>query len=222
LASDIDPRRVHTVYHGTDLAQFRTQRSEPADLHVLAVGTLRQCKGFDTLLHAAARLSANGVPTRVTIVGDGEERAGLTRLAAQLGLNGNVTFTGYLPHEDMNLIYASASVLVHPARRDIHFGIPNVIIEAQAASLPVVCTPLPSLAELIEDGTSGVYVPEDDVERLSETLKDLFEHPDRRRRLAAEGLRRVTARFDISETAATLARLFSPRPGAAKLPEAAA
>lgn len=221
LAGDIDPDRVHTVYHGTDLAQFRTERTDPPDLHVLAVGTLRHCKGFDTLLRATARLSADGVPTRVTIVGDGEERAQLTRLAAQLGLNGNVTFTGYLPHEDLARIYACASVLVHPARTDIHFGIPNVIIEAQAASLPVVCTPLPALAELIEDGTSGLYVPEDDVDRLSATLKELFDHPTRRRHLAAEGLRRVSARFDISETAAAFARLFSARTGTAKLPKVA-
>ena len=221
LASDIDPHRVHTVYHGTDLATFRAERAEPADLHVVAVGTLRHCKGFDTLLRATARLFADGVPTRVTIVGDGEERARLTRLADQLGLNGHVTFTGYVPHEDLGRIYARASVLVHPARREIHFGIPNVIIEAQAASLPVVCSPLPALAELIEDGASGLYVPEDDVERLAETLKGLFEDPARRRHLAAEGLRRVSERFDISETAAVLARLFSATPGKPKQREAA-
>ncbi len=149
-------------------------------------------------------------------------RAPKHRLAAdQLGLNGHVTFTGYLPHEDLRFIYARASVLVHPARTETHFGIPNVIIEAQAASLPVVCTPLPALAELIEDGASGLYVPEDDVERLAGTLKGLFEDPARRRHLAAEGLRRVSERFDISETAAVFARLFWATPGAHKQREAA-
>jgi len=213
LAGDIDPHRVHTVYHGTDLTAFRTERADPADLQVLAVGTLRHCKGFDTLLRAAARLVADGVPTRVTIVGDGEERARLTRLAGELGLDGRVTLTGYVPHEDLSQMYAQATVLVHPARAETHFGIPNVIIEAQAASLPVVCTPLPALAELIEDGTSGLYVPQDDVTSLADTLKKLFTEPARRRRLAAEGLRRVTQRFDISETAATFGRLFSATPG---------
>lgn len=208
LANDVDPDRVRTVYHGTDLAAFRTERAEPHDLHILAVGTLRHCKGFDTLLQATAQLRADGVPARVTIVGDGEERPRLTRLARQLGLDGHATFTGYVPHEDVARLYASATVLVHPARAATHFGIPNVIVEAQAASLPVVCTPLPALRELIEDGTSGLYVPEEDEKRLAALLRALFAEPAWRRRLAAEGLRRVTDMFDISTTAATFAQLF--------------
>ncbi len=209
IAGDIDPGRVHTIYHGTDLSAFRTRRAEPADLHVIAVGTLRDCKGFDTLLHAVADVRRGGVPTRVTVVGDGEERGSLTRLAASLGLADAATFTGYLPHEDLAKLYAKASLLVLPARAATHFGIPNVIVEAQAASLPVVCTPLPALSELIEDNVSGVYVPEDDAPHLARVLRTLFDDPAQRRHLAAEGLRRVTARFDISETAQVWVRLLT-------------
>jgi glycosyltransferase involved in cell wall biosynthesis len=220
IAADVDPGRVRTVYHGTDLGAFRVERREPEDLHILAVGTLRHCKGYDTLLRAAVRLHAAGIPTRATIVGDGEERPALSRLAADLGLAGQVTFTGYLPHERLADLYARATVLVHPARSATHFGIPNVIIEAQAASLPVVCTPLPALRELIEDGTSGVYVPEDDVDELAGALRRLFEEPARRRRLAAEGLRRVTALFDIRETAEVFVGLFTNTVRAPQLREA--
>ncbi len=220
IATDVDPGRVRTVYHGTDLGAFRIERREPEDLHILAVGTLRHCKGYDTLLRAAMRLRAVGIPTRVTIVGDGEERPALARLAAELGLAGQVMFTGYLPHERLADLYATATVLVHPARSATHFGIPNVIIEAQAASLPVVCTPLPALRELIENGTSGVYVPEEDVDALATTLRGLFEDPARRRHLAAEGLRRVTALFDITETAEAFVGLFTNTAAAPRLREA--
>jgi glycosyltransferase involved in cell wall biosynthesis len=220
IAADVDPGRVRTVYHGTDLGAFRVERREPEDLHILAVGTLRHCKGYDTLLRAAVRLRATGTPTRVTIVGDGEERPMLTRLAAELGLDGQVTFTGYLPHERLADLYATATVLAHPARSAEHFGIPNVIIEAQAASLPVVCTALPALQELIEDGTSGVYVAEEDVDALAGALGALFREPARRRQLAAEGLRRVTALFDITETAEVFVGLFTNAAGAPRLHEA--
>jgi glycosyltransferase involved in cell wall biosynthesis len=165
------------------------------------------------MLHAAAQLRTRGIPARVTIVGDGEERPALARLAGALGLDGQVAFTGYLPHEQLADLYASATVLVHPARAAEHFGIPNVIIEAQAASLPVVCTPLPALQELMEDGTSGVYVREDDADGLARTLEALFAEPARRRDLAAEGLRRVTSLFDIAETAEVFAGLFTGRNG---------
>ena len=165
-------------------------------------------------------MHGDGVPTRVTLVGDGEERSRLTRLASELNLDSRITFTGYVPHEKMAQLYANATVLVHPARAATHFGIPNVVVEAQAASLPVVCTPLPALPELIEDGTSGLYVDEDDADGLARTLRSLFADPAWRRRLATEGLRRVAARFDITETAATLASLFAT-PGRRKVPETA-
>jgi colanic acid/amylovoran biosynthesis glycosyltransferase len=209
IAGQIDPDRVHTVYHGTDLGAFQLRRAEPSELHIIAVGTLRECKGFDTLLHSLAALRAGDTPARLTIVGDGEDRASLTRLAADLGLAPHVTFTGYVPHEDLAELYAQASVLVLPARAATHFGIPNVIVEAQAASLPVVCSPLPALSELLEDGVSAVYVPQDDAPRLAVALRALFEEPARRRRLASEGLRRVTARFDITETSKTWVRLLT-------------
>ena len=203
------PYPIQTVYHGTGLAALRAHREGPDALSMVAVGTLRACKGFDTLIGATAKLKRSGVPVRLTIVGDGEERPRLARLADRLGLNGSVSFTGYIPNEDVVGLYARSTVLVHPARAATHFGIPNVIVEAQAARLPVVCTPLPALAELIEDGTSGVYVPEDDAEKLAAALADLYARPDRRHRLAAEGLSRVTERFDILKTAGDLADLFS-------------
>jgi glycosyltransferase involved in cell wall biosynthesis len=199
---------VYTVYHGIDLPALHVQAVESPDFHVLAVGTLRDCKGFDTLIATVPRLVASGVPTWLTIVGDGEDRADLEQLAARLGVAERVRFTGYVPHEDVAGEYARASVLVHPARSANHFGIPNVILEAQAARVPVVCSPLPALAELIEEGVSGVYVREDDVEGLATTLRGLWEEPERRRRLGEEGQRRVAESFDIQRTASTLVDLL--------------
>jgi glycosyltransferase involved in cell wall biosynthesis len=208
LASDVDPARVHAVHHGIDLAALRRDPVPQPDLHLLAVGTLRDCKGFDTLIRAVARLAADGLPVRLTVVGDGEERRDLEALARELGCAGRVVFTGYVPHEDVAAFYAQATLLVHPARLANHFGIPNVIVEAQAARLPVVSSRLPALAELIDEDASGVYVPEDDVDELCAVLGSLLADPERRRRLAEEGARRVAERFDLERTAARLARLF--------------
>jgi glycosyltransferase involved in cell wall biosynthesis len=209
LAPDVDGERIHTIHHGIEVRSPRPERSGGADLHLLAVGTLRDCKGFDTLLQAVARLAAAALPVRLTVVGDGEDRPGLERLAADLGIAARVTFTGYVPHEELARHYAAATMLVHPARSANHFGIPNVILEAQLARLPVVCTMLPAMAELMDDGRSGVYVPEDDAEHLSAELARLFADPERRRRLAEEGFRRVSERFDIERTIERWTDLFS-------------
>jgi glycosyltransferase involved in cell wall biosynthesis len=223
LAPDVDPSRIRTVHHGIDLsAAARVSRAPVPGLQLLAVGTLRDCKGFDTLLETVALLRADGVPARLTIIGDGEDRPGLEGQARRLGLDGAVTFTGYLPHEELAAHYARATVLVHPARSANHFGIPNVILEAQAARVPVVCTRLPALAELLEDGVSGVYVPEDDARALAATLAALFADPARRERLAEAGHQRVTERFDIERTVERLLPLLGGAPAPARRREAVA
>jgi glycosyltransferase involved in cell wall biosynthesis len=209
LVPDLDPARVITVHHGLDLSRAAAiERAPAAGVNLLAVGTLRDCKGYDTLIAAVARLRASGVSAELTIVGDGEDRPQLEAQARRLGLSERVRFTGYVAHEELARFYARATLLVHPARAAIHFGIPNVILEAQAARVPVVTTPLPALAELGENGTSLVHVPEDDVEQLAATLRAVLADPDRRRRLADEGFRRVSERFDISRTVNRLEALF--------------
>jgi glycosyltransferase involved in cell wall biosynthesis len=223
LVPDLDGDRVHTVYHGIDLsAAARVARTPGADLELLAVGTLRDCKGFDTLLQSVALLRADGLPARLTVIGDGEDRPALEGQARGLGLDAHVTFTGYLPHEELAAHYARATLLVHPARSANHFGIPNVILEAQAARVPVVCTRLPSLVELLEDGVSGVYVPEDDAPALAATLGGLFADPARRERLAEAGYHRVTERFDIERTVERLLPLLVGRAAPAPRREAVA
>ena len=214
---------VHTVYHGIDLsAAARVTRTPGAGLDLLAVGTLRDCKGFDTLLQTVALLRRDGVPAGLTVIGDGEDRPALEQQARGLGLDGHVTFTGYLPHEELAAHYARATLLVHPARSANHFGIPNVILEAQAARVPVVCTRLPSLVELLEDGVSGVYVPEDDAPALAATLAGLYADPARRERLAEAGYHRVTEHFDIERTVERLVPLLVGREAPAPRREAVA
>ena len=223
LVPDLPADRVHTVYHGIDLsAAARVARTPGAGLELLAVGTLRDCKGFDTLLQTTAMLRAAGVPACLTVIGDGEDRPALERQAHGLGLDGHVTFTGYLPHEELAAHYARATLLVHPARSANHFGIPNVILEAQAARVPIVCTRLPALAELLEDGVSGVYVPEDDAGALATTLAGLFADPALRERLAEAGHHRVTERFDIEHTVERLVPLLVGREAPAPRREAVA
>ena len=97
-----------------------------------------------------------------------------------------------------------------------------MILEAQAARVPVVCTRLPSLVELLEDGVSGVYVPEDDAPALAATLAELFADPARRERLAEAGYHRVTERFDIERTVERLVPLLVGREAPAPRREAVA
>jgi glycosyltransferase involved in cell wall biosynthesis len=228
LAPDLPEGRVRLSYHGLDLEVYKPAPAPPALFRILSVGTLLPRKGFDTLLEACGILKKSGVAFECTIVGDGPMRGALEEQAARLGLGG-VTFTGKQSQERLPEIYRASSAFVlaavhgppappgvthKPSASDlIHFGIPNVILEAMACGLPVVTTRLTALAEVLEGepsdvaaGTAnGVYVPERDAAALAAALAELAASRARREAIGARAVARIRAGFDIRVTSGEVA-----------------
>jgi len=200
--------RIRTVYHGVDLPAFAPNGAPRHPRLVLSAGTLRTCKGFDDLIRAIGLLRDRGSDAELEIVGDGEERGALEDLTRSLKLEDRVRLPGYRPQEELIPAYQQAAVVALPAHREDHFGIPNILIEGLAAGAPVVCTELPSLAELVEHGASGLFVPERDPGALADAIGELLADPERAARLATEGRRRVVEHFDMTQTVAQLVRTF--------------
>jgi teichuronic acid biosynthesis glycosyltransferase TuaC len=142
------PLEIETLHLGADLAgsapsvtaaggahpDLRRLGETPAPLRLLTVAHLQARKGHATVLRAIAAMEQARRPTYV-IVGDGEERSGLTRLAAELGITRQVTFTGQLDHAYALAWLSDADVFVMPGT-DEPFGV--AFVEAMAAGLPAV------------------------------------------------------------------------------------
>src|SRR6201999_2037629 len=137
------------------------------------------------LVEACGILEREGVDFECNIVGDGPVRPEVEARAQELGLK-RVHFLGKQSQEKLPEIYRTSSVFVlaavhgdqaaggnkKPSASDlIHFGIPNVILEAMASGVPIVTTRMPALVEVFVDGETGVYVPERDPVALASTLK---------------------------------------------------
>jgi len=134
--------------------------------HLLAVGRLARVKGFDLLLQALARVRGHVPDTDLLIAGAGPEGAALKALCLKLGLQNAVRFVGYVdrPAE----YFAGATVFVLSSR---HEGLPNALIEAAAAGLPVVALPASQgLVNLIQ-GQPGIWLaPEVTAVALTDSL----------------------------------------------------
>jgi glycosyltransferase involved in cell wall biosynthesis len=194
--------KVRISYHGLDLRLFQPDPSRiPAQPpRLLAVGSLLECKGFDILLRACALLRESGDEFLLTIAGGGPEERRLREDAARLGLDRRVRFTGYLTQKELVPLYRDADLFVLPAVLEIHWGIPNVLVEALACGVPVVTTPLPSLPELIEDGREGLVARNRDPRDVAEKVGRLLRDPALRRRMGQAGRARVEERFDVERT----------------------
>jgi glycosyltransferase involved in cell wall biosynthesis len=133
------------------------------------------------------------------------------RRVAATGLDDRVDFLGTLTQAELFVQYRQSSVFALACRitddgdRD---GIPNVLMEAMAAELPVVSTNVSGIPELIDDGVNGLLVPQEDADALADALWRIAKDPALSDRLARAGAATIAQHFDGEVLARHMARLF--------------
>jgi glycosyltransferase involved in cell wall biosynthesis len=148
---------------------------------VVAAGRLTTQKGFDLLIPAFAAVVERHPQWTLRICGDGPQRGRLGSLIVEHGLSNNVLLMGALDRLDEQM--AQASLYVLSSRFE---GLPMVMIEAMSLGLPVVGFDCPTgPREVIQNGRSGVLVPDGDVEALAKAMLAVIEDPEHRRALGA-------------------------------------
>jgi glycosyltransferase involved in cell wall biosynthesis len=198
----VDPERIAVIRRGTNLSRFafedRSWREPGAELRALMVGRLIEKKGHRWAFEAVAALAREGLPLRLTLIGEGEEVNGLMRLARSLGIRDRVDFAGTTDHAGVRARMAEADLLIHcsvTGRDGDKEGIPNVVVEAQATGLPVVATRHGGIAEVMRENETGLLVPERDAPALAAAVGALAR--DRARRLAMGEAAAAFARADL-------------------------
>jgi glycosyltransferase involved in cell wall biosynthesis len=213
--------KIHVVYHGTDLSAFARR---PGDLVpnlsvarvddppvILSVGRLVPKKGMPTLVAACAWLRDQGLAFRCEIIGSGPLRAELERQIAALSLSDIVRLRGAMTHEaviqhyNRATLFALAPEIAADGDRD---GIPNVLVEAMAAGVPVVSTFISGIPELIESGRTGLLVEPYRPAALGGALAHLLRNEPLRRRLSTAARDLVTRRFECWQSAETIRGLI--------------
>ncbi len=204
--------KVRRLYNGVDLQAIRPTPSR--SLHaprVLFIGRLVEKKGADLFLEAAGLLCARGVEATWTILGGGPLEGDLRRQAAELGLDGRLRFGGAVTHEAVIEELGRTDVFVLPCRvaadgdRD---ALPTVLLEAMAAGVPAVSTPVNGVPEIIENHCTGFLVREGDAGGIATATETLVREPLLRRRMSLAARRRAERLFDASINVGDLADWF--------------
>lgn len=194
--------KIHLVYHGLDFNQF----AEPVPIppgelpRFTAVGRLIPKKGFKYLIDAVAILIKRQIPCHLTIVGDGDEHAALTRRIRQLGLARNVTMAGHCSNEEVMKCLVASRGLVAPSivAPDGNIdGIPNVLLEAMMAGRPIIGTRMSGIPEVIFDGVNGYLVPSEDATALADAMQKICTDDALTQSMGAAGRRFVEKHFNV-------------------------
>lgn len=170
----------------------------PEDKIVLFVGRLAKRKGVDDLIDAFAMVKESVPGSKLVIVGDGPERADLTKKAKELRVS-DIEFKGALFGESLNSEYARSSVCVLPSKSvsgdTATEGLGLTLIEASMHGKPLVGTRHGGIPEIIQDGITGLLVPEGDKRSLSGAISRLLNDDDLARRLGINALRFAHERY---------------------------
>lgn len=174
---------------------------------VVCVGRLCEQKGQLLLVEAAARLAAKGIAFEIVLAGDGELRAELESLAAELGVSNRIHITGWISSAQVREEILAARALVLPSLAE---GLPVVLMEAMALRRPVLSTYVAGIPELVKHGENGWLVPSGDVDELAAALEDVLSRPAIELHAMGEAARRrALERHSIDKEAAKLAALFT-------------
>jgi colanic acid/amylovoran biosynthesis glycosyltransferase len=203
--------KIHRVYNGVDLSHFR-----PADFSgsvpvIVSIGRLIEKKGFSDLIEACGLLHARGRNFECRIIGEGPLEEALRAQIAAAGLGTFVRLIGPQSQTQIATQLAGATIFALPCTREADGGmdnLPTVIMEAMAAGLPVISTPLAGIPEMVEPGVSGELVPECDPAALATAIERLLDDPERIRRLGAQGREVAREKFSIEESARQLRAVF--------------
>jgi glycosyltransferase involved in cell wall biosynthesis len=174
-----------------------------------AAGRLSPEKGFEVLVAAAERVLRRDPSVGFVLFGEGPCRARLARQIKAAGLGGAFVLSGF--RADLDRFLPHLDLLVLPSYTE---GLPNVVLEACAAAVPVVATAAGGTPEVIEDGLNGYLVPVGDAARLAERIDAVLTAEDRGRTLGFEGRQRVLERFTFAAQARRYLDLFEELCGA--------
>lgn len=167
--------KLNVLPHAIDVERFRSEtRPEDRDLDLLYVGRLVRSKRVDLVLRVFARVRERIADARLTILGEGPERARLEELARAMGIEGGVTFAGY--RDDAERYCREARVLLLASERE---GLPLALIEAMSSGCVPISTRCGSVEDLVEDGKNGFLVAIGDWQAMAARVLEILSQPEK-------------------------------------------
>jgi len=217
----VPAEKVTTIANGIDVQAFESGLPLPiinvnGSKVVGVVARLDLQKGFEYLLRAIRELCNIFYELKVVIVGEGPDRKAIEDMVKEYGLQSNVILAGQ--QSDMPGVYAAMDVFVLPSLNE---GLPMTILEAMAASKPVVATRIGAIPSVINDGENGLLVDPRDTNGLRNAIASLLSDPNLCSRMGKKAHDWVSANYTSEVMAQKYRKLYEEvlgRPTLATMP----
>jgi glycosyltransferase involved in cell wall biosynthesis len=174
---------LHIVHNCVDHEVHRPDPSRRSATPLIGYfGRLKKYKGVDQFISAVASVIKTHPGLRAVIVGQGDDRQRLERLAAELGVKDTVTFTGYVSEQRKVELLQEMWFDVTTSSKE---GWGLTVLESNACGTPVIASDVPGLRDAVKNGTTGLLYKHGDVEDLAGKIRSLLDDGEQRARLTA-------------------------------------
>lgn len=200
----IKESKIITIYNGVqisnesqrlDITSLRTKLGlEQSDFIIGTIGRIEPVKDYSTLIRMSAPILLKYRNAKLMIVGDGSQRAELEILAQNLGISSQTIFTGY--QKDISSYLQLINVFVLTS---ISEGISNVLLEAMAASIPVIATNVGGNPEIVSNNQTGFLIPRNNLNQITEKIELMINNPELASNLGESGRKLVEEKFTIEK-----------------------
>lgn len=209
----VERERVHLLHNGVDSERFGNLRVNRRDilpsvppngkwiLHI--ANMVSEVKGHAVLIDAARTVATSVEDVHFILVGDGPLRAGLEVRAREAKLEESMHFIGR--RNDTAELLACGDLFLFPSLAE---GMPNAVLEAAAAGLPIVATSVGGIPEIIKNGLNGILIPPGDSRALADATLRLLRNHELSNRFGRAAQETIRANFGFDRLADALTNLY--------------
>ncbi len=204
---------ISVIPNGANLEKIKNQKSKIKTTNqnskiVITTSRLVKKNGIDILIDAIAKAREQIPDIQCWILGDGPEKEILKLQARSYKLEAHVNFFGTIPYEKISDYLAQADVFVRPSRSE---GLGSAFLDAMAAGLPIIGTPVGGIPDFLKDGETGLFARPDDADDLAEKIEHLLNDGALRQRLVENGKKLVEEHYDWHGIADRMYALFAKK-----------
>ncbi len=197
---------IEVVPNGVDINKFKSQISNLKNTEekiLITASRLVKKNAIDDVIKALQYLPEN---VKFLILGEGEEKEKLKNLVRELKVENRVEFLGFIDHSEMMKYFEKADIFI---RLSLSEGLGNSFLEAMAAGLPVIATPVGGIPDFLRDGETGLFCEVRNPKSIAEKVKLLLENKELRNKIIANAKEMVIKNYDWNLIAEKMGKIFN-------------
>lgn len=199
----IQSDKISVIHNGIDIEVFVPYDKERDKNLILWIGRFTPGKGVEYLIDGFNILVKERPDLKLLMIGDGPSKEYIKQKILKLGLDEKIIMKEFVPNQEILPIYQNSSVFVLPS---IDEGVPRTILEAMACGIPVVCTELPQLVDIVKG--CGITVPKRDPIAIYEAISKILSDKDLFRKLSENGRKNVVDNYSWEDTVTRTISLY--------------